>query len=275
VTTFWFAPKGFPDRYLAHRSSGSRRHQASPRSRFTTGTSHHPAGHCALHGQRIASASAQEATMLTTSASHPDPIHHPPCEVTLQAFFANLDAAAVAPDPVRLADLQPQAQRAISAWIDNPGEPDDTDAAPDWTEEDVVHLHWRLLLELRRLPDPETPLEEKLDTLAWALTDPSFDGRPFSFASCLRVVGTSPMSPAPYFGLIEVDVIRGWLQSHSREWIGTTIARYPEWVRMLIQQQPDWVAKQLAKNPQWINEQIKARQSVPQIELFAAATSGH
>ena len=207
------------------------------------------------------------ATSPTHPHHHPHPIHQPPRDPLLQAFFANPQAPAVTSDPVRLQDMPPQAQRAISAYLDDPG---DADAAPEWTEEDVVHLHWRLLLELRRLPDPETPLEEKLDTLAWALTDPSFDGRPFSFANCLRVVGTSPMSPTPYFGLIQVDEIRAWLRTNSRKWIDATIARYPDWVQALIKAQPDWVARQLARNPQWVNEQIKARRATQQDDLFAA-----
>ena len=83
---------------------------------------------------------------------------HLSCDPLLQAFFANpqLPGADVH-DTVHLQDLPPQAQRAVSAYMDDPGDADD---APEWTEEDVVHLHWRLLLELRRLPDPETPLEE-------------------------------------------------------------------------------------------------------------------
>ena len=166
---------------------------------------------------------------------------------------------------MQLQDLPPQAQRAVSAYLD------DADDAPEWTEEDVVHLHWRLLLELRRLPDPETPLEEKLDTLAWALTDSDLDGRPFSFASCLRVVGTSPMSPTPYFGLVQVDDVRDWLRTNARKWIRATIARYPEWVQALIREQPDWVARQLAKNPQWVNEQIKARERLRKPTCSAAA----
>ena len=135
---------------------------------------------------------------------------------------------------------------------------------------DIVLLHGGVLQEIRHLADPATPLEEKLDTLAWALTDPSLDGRPFSFANCLRVVGTSPMSPTPYFGLIQVDEIRAWLRTNSRRWIDATIARYPDWVQALIKAQPDWVAKQLARNPQWVNEQIKARQATQQDDLFAA-----
>ena len=111
----------------------------------------------------------------------------------------------------------------------------------EWTEEDVVVLHWGLLRELRRLADPETPLEEKLDTLAWALTDPDLDGKPFSLASCIRVVGTSPLSPTPYFGGASVDDIRDWIRANAPRWLNATLARYPEWVRQLVRRQPDWV----------------------------------
>lgn len=211
--------------------------------------------------------------MLASSVSHHT---HPARVPLLQAFFAppRFPGAADVHDTVRLQDLPPQAQRAVSAYLDDPGDAGDADDAPEWTEEEVVHLHWRLLLELRRLPDPETPLEEKLDTLAWALTDPNLDGRPFSFASCLRVVGTSPMSPTPYFGLIQVDDIRDWLRTNARKWIHATIARYPEWVRVLIREQPDWVARQLARNPQWVNEQIKAHEATPQADLFGGCDGG-
>ena len=91
--------------------------------------------------------------MLATSPTHPH--HQSPRDPLLQAFFANPPPPAVTSDSLRLQDMPPQAQRAISAYLDDPG---DADAAPEWTEEDVVHLHWRLLLELRRLPDPETPV---------------------------------------------------------------------------------------------------------------------
>jgi len=160
---------------------------------------------------------------------------------------------------VQWQDLPPEAQQAVHEYLEE---------APEWTEEDVVQLHWRLLLELRRLPDPETPLEEKLDTLAWALTDPTLDSRPFSFASCLRVVGTSPLSPTPYFGAVQVEEVREWLSINARKWLRATLARYPDWVQVLVPEQPDWVAKQLSKNPQWINEQIKAREEAPQADLF-------
>ena len=69
--------------------------------------------------------------MLATSASHLHPIHHPSRDPLLQAFFANPEASAVTSDPVRLQDMPPQARRAISAYLDDPG---DADAAPEWTE---------------------------------------------------------------------------------------------------------------------------------------------
>jgi hypothetical protein len=196
---------------------------------------------------------------------------HPARDPLLQAFFTHpqlSSEAADARDTVQFQNLPPSSRRATGAYLDDAAD------VPEWTEEDVVHLHWRLLLELRRLPDPETPLEEKLDTLAWALTDSDLDARPFSFANCLRVVGTSPMSPTPYFGLLEVDDIRNWLRTNARKWLRATIARYPEWVRTLIREQPDWVARQLAKNPQWVNEQIKARALSSQADLFGDCGAG-
>lgn len=145
---------------------------------------------------------------------------------------------------------------------------DDRSAPPAWTEEDIVNLHWRLLLELRRLPDPETPLEEKLDTLAWALTDPELDERPFSFANCLRVVGTSPLSPTAFFGALNVDDVRDWLRSSAKTWMRKTLERFPQAIQDLIREQPDWVALQLSKNPQWINQQIKRQAMSTQDDLF-------
>jgi hypothetical protein len=66
-----------------------------------------------------------------------------------------------------------------------------------------MNLHRRLLVELRRIPAPGTPLKERLDMLAWARahTDEALNERPFSFATRLRVVGTSPMPPSLQPGL--------------------------------------------------------------------------
>lgn len=134
--------------------------------------------------------------------------------------------------------------------------PDD-DCAIEWSEEDVVLLHWRLLKEVGDLSDPEKPLEEKLDTLRWIFTEPDKENRPFSFVNCLKVVGCGPLSPTPYFGLMDAEEIRNRLRYQVKAWLNVTLARYPCWVREAVSTNPGWVEDRLAINPQWINEQIK------------------
>lgn len=81
---------------------------------------------------------------------------------------------------------QPRSAAACGAQLQE--SPGDDEAPIEWTEEDVVLLHWRLLVEVRRRSDPETPLDEKYDTLRWILTEREKDAKPFSFVNCLRVV---------------------------------------------------------------------------------------
>ena len=145
--------------------------------------------------------------------------------------------------------------------------PLDDDATVEWDEEDIVFLHWRLLKEVSDLRDPETPLEEKLDTLRWIFTEREKESRPFSFVNCLKVVGCSPLSPTPYFGLVDAEEIRDAIRCQVKSWLNATLNRYPAWVRDAVLSHPEWVESRLAKNPQWINEQIK-KQSV-QGDLFA------
>jgi hypothetical protein len=135
----------------------------------------------------------------------------------------------------------------------------DESATADWTEADVVQLHWRLLEELRHLPNPETPLEEKIDTLNWVFTEPDKDLVPFSFVRCLQVVGTSPLSPTPYFGAVDPEAIRDWIRANAQRWMQATMKRYPRWVRDEIRADPERVVRQLDRNPQWINEEIRKR----------------
>lgn len=154
------------------------------------------------------------------------------------------------------------------------------DQAPEWSEAAVVQLHWVLLSELKKLADPETPLEDKIDTLDWALTSPAHDDRPFSFASCVRVVGTSPLSPTAYFGLVDVDEVRAWILVNARRWLRETIARYPRWAQDLFFSDPHFAAAQLSANPQWFNEQIRRREassaeSAAQPDLFGLADESH
>jgi len=140
-------------------------------------------------------------------------------------------------------------------------------AHDEWSEEDIVLLHWRLLQELDRLSDPDTPLEEKFDTLRWVFTERHKESRPFSFVSCLRVVGCSPLSPIPYCGFVDAEAVRDHIRAGLRAWLMATLARYPTWVREAVARQPDWVDAQLQRNPQWLNEQVlRVRQ---QGDLFA------
>ena len=130
--------------------------------------------------------------------------------------------------------------------------------ASDWTEQDVVFLHWRLLQEVEALSDPETPLEAKLDTLRWVFTEREKDSRPFSFVNCLRVVGCSPLSPIAYCGLVDAEEIRSRIRHGVKRWLEATLTRYPDWVREAVARNPEWVELQLARNPQWINQQVRA-----------------
>jgi hypothetical protein len=133
-------------------------------------------------------------------------------------------------------------------------EDDDTTQAGaesiDWTEQDVVFLHWRLLQEVEALSDPETPLEAKLDTLRWVFTEREKDLLPFSFVNCLRVVGCSPLSPIAYCGHVDAEEIRSRIRHGVKRWLEATLTRYPEWVREAVARDPELVELQLARNPQ-------------------------
>lgn len=144
---------------------------------------------------------------------------------------------------------------------------DEATTLVEWSEEDIVFLHWRLLQEVSHLADPERPLEEKFDTLRWVFTEHDKDARPFSFANCLRVVGCSPLSPVTYCGLMDVEEVRDRIQSSVKAWLVATLERYPDWVREAVVKRPEWIEERLIRNPQWINEQI--RRISTQGDLFA------
>ncbi len=146
--------------------------------------------------------------------------------------------------------------------------PLDDDTSPvEWSEEDIVFLHWRLLQEVSHLADPEKPLEEKFDTLRWIFTEREKDRQPFSFVNCLRVVGCSPLSPIAYVGLVDAEEIRDRIENNLKTWLSATVERYPDWVRDAVAKNPEWVETRLARNPQWINEQLKRMSA--QGDLFA------
>lgn len=152
--------------------------------------------------------------------------------------------------------------------LSHAGGPDNTgeEWTEEWSEDDIVLLHWRLLQEIRHLADPATPLEEKLDTLRWVFTEREKDGLPFSFVNCLRVVGCSPLSPIPYCGQLDAEEIRERIRHGLKPWLHATLARYPDWVREAVATHPEWVEARLTRNPQWINEQL--RQMSVQGDLF-------
>ncbi len=178
-----------------------------------------------------------------------------PPSIAVPAADRSLDA-----QPALFGELAPEARTALLRYVF------DDETPVEWSEEDVVFLHWRLLQELEALSNPATPLVDKIDTLRWVFTDPERESRPFSFVNCLKVVGCSRLSPTSYFGLVDAETIRSWIRFHVHTWLGATVARYPPWVRRAILQNPGWVESRLAQNPQWLNEEI--RKHAVQGDLF-------
>ncbi|WP_431286781.1 hypothetical protein [Roseateles chitinivorans] len=150
---------------------------------------------------------------------------------------------------------------------ENEYHPGGAQARCEWTEEEIVLLHWRLLQDVRHLADPAAPLEEKLSTLRWVFTEPDKDTQPFSFVSCLRVVGCSPLSPVAFCGRVDSESIREHIASNARRWLTESLTRYPDWVAHALADNPAWVEAQLARNPQCINEQVRV--IAAQGDLFA------
>ena len=177
------------------------------------------------------------------------------------AFDQAVRGQAIGGQPVLFDDLAPQAKAAALQYVF------DDEAPVEWSEEDVVWLHWRLLQELADLGDPDAPLDEKIDTLRWVFTDVNGERQPFSFVNCLRVVALSPLSPVPYWGPVDAEEIRDWIRHHVRAWLTATIDRYPSWAAEAVLENPCWIESRLARNPQWINEQIKKH--TVQGDLFA------
>lgn len=173
------------------------------------------------------------------------------------------------PVPGRTLSLFAQASRHEHVPDGNAEEAALDDGAPpiEWSDDDIVRLHWVLLMEVRHLADPDTPLEEKLDTLRWIFTERDKESLPFSFVNCLRIVGCSPLSPIGYCGLVDAEEMRDLIRGGVRTWLLATLERYPAWVRDAVAANPAWIETQLARNPQWINEQM--RQVTAQGDLFS------
>jgi hypothetical protein len=248
-----FGAESFPDRSLAHRSrrfmpSIKPAHQTTGSRRSLTTQRE---GRLPLKGMRAVFAIHLEATMLGQ-------LYSLPVEAGAQVHSVDLRIQPDGKQPALFTDPAAVPRERHEATLDFLF---NDNLSPEWSEQDIVYLHWRLLLELRDLVDPQTPLETKLDTLRWVFTDPAKDSKPFSFVSCLRVVGCSPLSPTAYFGALDADDIRAWIRGHVKEWLHTTLARYPSWARDALLDHPEWVASRLEKNPQWLNEQVKQHES--------------
>lgn len=139
----------------------------------------------------------------------------------------------------------------------------------EFSEEELVALHWWLLRKVSLLSDPRTPLDEKFELVRWVFTDPVRDTQPFSFVNCMKVVSGSPLSQLPFIGAVDAQEVRDWISSHLCRWFMGALHDYPAWVRQAVMAKPDWISENLFKNPQWMNEQIKLHES----DLFASLNS--
>ena len=187
----------------------------------------------------------------------------PPIGILSEGMHAERTAFQVLLERLQAGNAQVVPPATAAAMLDDP----DDRSPVEWSEEDIVFLHWRLLQEISHLADPDKPLEEKFDTLRWIFTEREKDRQPFSFVNCLRVVGCSPLSPIAYCGLVDAQEVRDRIQNNLKAWLSATLERYPAWVREAVIRNPEWAEARLLKNPQWINEQLK-RLSV-QDDLFA------
>lgn len=136
---------------------------------------------------------------------------------------------------------------------------EDGDDGPveEFTEDEVVQLHWWLLQKVAQLGIDTTPLDEKFEIVRWVFTDTVRDTRPFSFVSCLRVAACSPMSRLPFMGSVDPEEVRNWIAARLPGWFEATLRLYPPWVRQAVISNPAWVADRLARNPQWLNQEVK------------------
>ncbi len=127
-----------------------------------------------------------------------------------------------------------------------------------WSTEEIVGLHFILLDDLRRLAEPETPLEERFELLEWVFTDRAHEIEPFSFGMCVRL----------FLRTCDPDGVREALRPLSRGWLREAIARLPAWLAARILREPQWAATELHRNPQWLNEELLRHARAP--DLFGS-----
>jgi hypothetical protein len=126
-----------------------------------------------------------------------------------------------------------------------------TDREPVWMTDEMVQVHFILLNECEQLSDPEFPLAEKLDVLAWMFADESHDMHALSFYRCARQA----------WGSCDVRSAASDIKRLIPQWIDETLRLYPRWARQWVKgfllHNPDGLLKILDKNPQFINEMIR------------------
>ena len=91
----------------------------------------------------------------------------PPMGILSEGMHAERTAFQVLLERLQAGNAHVVPLATAAAMLDDP----DDRSPVEWSEEDIVLLHWRLLKEIGRLADPETPLEEKFDTLRWVFTE--------------------------------------------------------------------------------------------------------
>lgn len=196
-----------------------------------------------------------EANMLSASVV----ARHPSGQPILPPEFG------VAPGNLLLfTDLSEEQVKALDDFIEN-----DDVLPPAWEEEDVVELCWRLLKDLEKLDDPETPIIDKIVSLNWIFAEAKLARRPFSFVFCVKVTSLSPLSRLPYIGDFDPDDFLDLISHKIKRWMRDTVSRYPEWVRDLILTNPGYVVDRLEKKPQWLNDQIRSIENSPTGQLFS------
>jgi hypothetical protein len=142
------------------------------------------------------------------------------------------------------------AQLAIGLGGDSQGQHVLREAAPGvyaaWSAEEIVGLHFILLDDLRRLAEPETPLEERFELIEWVFTERELDERPFSFRRCVRL----------FMRTCDADAVRDGLRRLVLAWLREAVSRLPAWLGERILREPQWAASELHRNPQWLNEEL-------------------
>ena len=124
-----------------------------------------------------------------------------------------------------------------------------------WSTEEIVRLHFVLLDDLRRLAEPETPLEERFELIEWVFTEGERELAPFSFGTCVRVV----------FRTCDPDDVREALRRLTLAWLRDAVSRFPGWLGEQVLRDLPWAAAELHSNSQWINEELLRQTREPDL----------